>query len=370
MRFQIHNVVLLTFLLSGFGLFLKVPAAATLQELQVGGEAPDFRLPSLNGESRTFAELKGEKLTMVVFWSTWSNKSTQALDDLQQLYSQYRGRGLSVIAINADGQTMSKEGMAAVKAMVADLKLEFPVLVDQQLATFHDFGVIALPSTVILDGERIIKYELSGYPLVGSGEMKNLVVSALEGEHAVAVVPKQGRQPSKSALRLYNMGKTTLNSRRMAETAETWFRKSIAEDPGFVLPHLSLGKVYAGRGDLALARTEYEQALAKEPDNVIALCEMGMLLVQDGKLEDGASLFERSWAVDEAYTPCYYYAAYAYGKQGNMDAALKLFEEAAAINRLDFDIFVYKGRMFEELGRVQDAADAYRQAVEVVLSLN
>jgi pentatricopeptide repeat protein len=97
---------------------------------------------------------------------------------------------------------------------------------------------------------------------------------------------------------------------------------------------------------------------------------MGILLVQDGKIEEGQSLFERSRTVDEGYTPCYYYAAYAYGKQGNLDAALRMFEEAAAINRHDFDIHVYKGRMYEELGRVKEAADAYRQAVEVVLSLD
>jgi Tfp pilus assembly protein PilF/peroxiredoxin len=362
--------VLLTLLLSGFGLFLMVPAGATLQELQVGAEAPDFRLPSLAGESKTFAELKGEKLTLVVFWSTWSKKSAQALSDFQKLYGKYRDRGLSVIAINADGQTISAEAVASVKAMAAELNLEFPVLVDQRLATFHDFGVIALPSTIVLDGERIIKYELSGYPLVGSAELKGLVVSTLEGAPAVASAPKQGRQPNKAALRLYDMGKNTLKSRRMAETAEAWFRKAIAEDPGFVLPHLSLGKVYAGRGDFVLARTEYEQALAKEPGNVVALCEMGMLLVRDGKVEEGQSLFERSWTLDEAYTPCYYYAAYAYGKQGNLDVALKKFEEAAAINRHDFDIHVYKGRLYEELGRVQEAAGAYRQAVEVILSLN
>ncbi|HXV21373.1 MAG TPA: redoxin domain-containing protein [Desulfuromonadales bacterium] len=370
MRIRIHYLVVLTFLLSGLGLCIMVPSGATLQGLQVGAEAPDFRLPSVTGESWTYAELKGEKLTLVVFWSTWSKKSAQALSDLQQLYDKYRDRGLSVIAINADGQTVSEEAMAAIKTTIAELKLEFPVLVDRQLATFHDFGVIALPSTVLLDGERNIRYELSGYPLVGAGELKGLVASALEGERAAVALPKQDRQPTRTALRYYNMGRNTLKSRRMAEAAETWFRKAIAEDPGFVLPHLGLAKVYAGRGDLARARTEYEQALAKEPGNAVALCEMGILLVQEGRLVEGQSLFARSLAVDEAYAPCYYYAGYAHGKQGDMGAALKMFEEAAAINRLDFEIYTYKGRMYEELGSVREAADAYRQAVEVILSLN
>jgi len=365
----IRNLVASVILLAGLGLFLLVPAGATLQGLQVGAEAPDFRLPTVTGETQTFAGLKGEKLTLVVFWSTWSQKSKQALLDLQQLYGKYRGRGLSVIAINADGQTVSAKDMAAIRTMVAELKIEFPVLVDRQLETFHNFGVIALPSFLLLDGERGIKFELSGYPLVGSQEMKNLVASELEGEEAVVTSPIQGHQPTKSALRYYNMGKNTLKSRRMADMAEGWFRKAIAEDPKFVLPHLGLGKVYAGRGDYTLARVEYEQALSKEPGNVVALCEMGMLLVEEGRLGEGQSLFERSQAADEAYTPCYYYAAYAKGKQGDLNAALMMFEEAAGINRLDSDIYVFKGRMFEELGKIQEAADSYREAVEVILSV-
>ncbi|MEJ2034521.1 MAG: hypothetical protein P8Y63_16135 [Deltaproteobacteria bacterium] len=49
------------------GIFLRVPAGATLQGLHVGAAAPDLSLQNLAGQPRTLAELKGEKLTAVVF---------------------------------------------------------------------------------------------------------------------------------------------------------------------------------------------------------------------------------------------------------------------------------------------------------------
>ena len=58
-------------------------------------------------------------------------------------------------------------------------------------------------------------------------------------------------QPNKSALRLYNMGKNTRRSGRMADTAEIWFMKAIAADPKFVVPHLSFAKFYLQKGSVS-----------------------------------------------------------------------------------------------------------------------
>ncbi len=97
--------VIAVFLLCGF--FLRVPAAATLQGLYVGAEAPDFSLKDLNGKTWTFADAKGEKLTMVIFWSTWSSNSEKLLAQAQKLYSDYKDKGLSVVAVNADSQEIT-----------------------------------------------------------------------------------------------------------------------------------------------------------------------------------------------------------------------------------------------------------------------
>jgi tetratricopeptide (TPR) repeat protein len=288
---------------------------------------------------------------------------------MQKLYQKYRDQGLSVVAINADGQTVTDATLAQIRATVDRLKLTFPVLVDNGLTYFHDVGIIALPTTVIVDKERTIKYELSGYPLVGAEDMADFITASIEGNKPAVALTK-GYHPNKSALRLYNMGKNTLKSGRMADSAEMWFKKAIEADQQFVLPHISLGKMYLQRGDRALAETEFKTALAKEPTQVIALCESALMKIDDGKLEEGHALLQNALKSDEAYTPCYYYAGYAYGKQGKMEEALKMFDEAVKLNPMDYNVYVFKARTFEGQKKRQEAADAYKKALETVLQIN
>jgi len=364
------RIILLTVLVSAYGILSYAPAAATLQALQPGMEAPDFSLKTVTNDSKTFAAVKGEKLTVLVFWSTWGSKSEKILKRMQQLHEKYKGHGLSIVAINVDDQQISTGTLAAINTVSEKLKIGFPMLVDHGLVSFHDYGVIALPTTVILDKDRMIKDELSGYPLVGSEAMMDFISSTIEGKKSTVVDAKPRYEPNKSALRFYNMGKTTLRSKRMAETAEMWFKKAIEADAAFVLPHLSLGTMYLQRGDTALAQAEYKEALARAPENPIALCELGLILVNEGKGKEGVALIETARQVEESYTPCYYYAGYAYGKEGKGEDALKLFDEAKKINPFDYNIFVYEGKVFEAQMEQKKATDAYKKALEIILHID
>jgi len=348
--------------------FLRIPAAATLEGLYVGAEAPDFTLEDLKGQSLAFKDIKGEKLTMIIFWSTWSRNSEKVLKSAQKLYSDYKDKGLTVVAVNADGLKITPDQVTGIQTKSADLGLEYPILLDQGLTVFHQYGVIALPTTVIVDPDRTILYELSGFPVVGSGEMLDFIVSHIEGREPKAAVQKKGYQPDKKALRFYNMGKNALNSKRMAATAEMWFKKAAEADPKFVQPHISLGRFYVVRNKLDLAKKQFDAALQKEPENVVALCELGMLLVGDGKYEDARNLMQKAIEIEEYYTPCYYYLGYTYSKEGKMEEASNLFARALEINPMDINIHTYKGRMYEESGNPAEAAKEYRNTLEIILA--
>ncbi len=350
--------------------FLWAPAGATLQGLQTGMELPDLSLRTIPGETVKLSKYMGEKLTVVVFWSTWSKNSEKALARMQQLYRQYGTRGLTVIGVNADEQRVSGQIIAAVKAQTDALKLTFPVFVDQGLAAFRDAGVIALPTTIILDRERVIRFELSGYPLTGAEDLADFVGATLDGNKPAALAARQGRQPDRNSLRYFNMGVNTLKSKRMADTAETWFKKAIGADARFVQPRLSLGRLYLQKGDVAAAKAQFQGSLAVEPDNVVALCEMGMILANEGKPAEGEALFARTLKTDAAYTPCYYYGGYILGKKGDLAKALERFDAARSINPADHNILIYKARMYEENRMLKEAAEAYRKALELLLKSN
>jgi peroxiredoxin len=309
---------------------LAAPAAATLQKLQSGMEIPDLPLRTVSGESRPLAGFCGEKLTVVVVWSTWDARSEKVLAAMQKLYRTYGGRGLVVVAVNADGQSRSGGALSKVRAAAERLKLTFPVLVDDDLALFHELGVTALPTTIITDAKRVIRYELSGYPLVGSGEMTDFIVGSMEGVRRAEAV-KKGHEPRREALRFFNLGIQARKSGRMAESAETWFKKAAETDPEFVLPLVSLGKLYAQRGDAAQAEARFREALAREPGHVVALCELAMVLLNGGRTAEGEALLEMAHKADDSYTPYYYGKGLVLAGRGQPDQALGMFEASEAV---------------------------------------
>lgn len=365
----LQRLILLTIVLTGLVVFLIVPAAATLQGLQVGMDAPSFALPNTSGENSELSELMGERLTVVVFWSTWSKKSRQTLIHAQQLWDQYHEQGLAVIGINADGQTISQAVLTDIDALAAELQISFPILIDHGLATFHEYGVIAFPTTVVIDADRLIRYELSGYPLVGAAGLKDFVLATLEGQSKRPETVIPAYLANKKAQRLFHMGRNTLQSGRMAATAEVWFKKAIDADPLFVAPHLALGRYYQKHGEFKKAQDQFEQTLLKEPGNAVALCEGGMLQFNSGEREEGRARLEKAVTSGVTYAPCYYHLGPIYGLEGKLDKAASLFAQAKEINPLDVELYSAEGAMYEELQQMDKAASAYREALEVVLSI-
>lgn len=368
MRFPIIKTILALVFFFSYGMMRSPPAAATLLAMQVGMEGADFSIKNLAGEPKTFSGLKGEKLTVLVFWSTWSDKSAKILARMQALFDKYKGKGLAIIGINADEQSISDATLSDIRTLQEKLDIGYPMLIDHGLKAFHDYGVIALPTTVIVDRERLIKYELLGYPLVGSQQMEDFVVETMEGGIPAQPVEKERYQPKKNALRFYDMGKATLKTKGGEAAAEMWFKKASEADPDFVLPHLSLGMLYVRNAKTPMAQAEFREVLVRQPGNPIALCESGMILVNEGKTSEGAVLFEKARKNEESYAPCYYYAGYAYGKEGNLAEAWKMFDEAEKVNTRDYKLFVYKALILEERKDLENAADTYRKALEKIIS--
>ena len=341
----------------------------SLQTLGVGAEAPDFSLVDFNGKMQKFSSLRGDKLTVLLFWAGWSKNSEKALTQMEKLHKQYKGHGLSVVGINVEKQNIDQTSMANVKKIAGKLKLSFPNLVDNGLVVFHEYGIIAVPTTVILDKDRRIEFEMSGLPITGTQEMMHFLAAAIEGKATPAETAKTGPLPDKRAVRSWNMGVNAMQSKRMAHTAEMWFKKAIAADPDFVLPYLSLGTFYLEAGKRDAARVQFQKAVAIKPDSAAALGSLALLLIDEGSYSTARAMLEKALKADEAYTPGYYYLAYLTGKEGNLPKAAELFQKAEEINPLDYRINVYRGKMYEEQNQLELAAASYKKSLQQLLQL-
>lgn len=342
----------------------------SLKTLGVGMDAPDLAVQDFSGKAQKLSSLKGDKLTLLIFWATWSKNSEKALKQMEKIHTKYKDQGLSVLGINVERQNIDGKTLTAIKRVADELNLSYPLLVDQGLVTFNDYGVIAVPTVVILEKDRKIRYEMSGWAPTGIREMSHILAADIEGIAAPAEgVAKTGYHPDKKAVRSWNMGVKALKSKRMAQSAEKWFKKAISADPKFILPYISLGTYYKNEGELAAAKEYFEKAVMLDPDNSIALGDLALLLIEEGESTIARQHLEKAIMIDEAYSLGYYYLGYLTGKEGNMKKAAELFTRAEEINPLDYRIQVYRGKMFEDQKDLPQAVKSYKKALQQILNL-
>ena len=125
----------------------------TMPDLPVGFNvdnlAPDFSLPTLDGETITLSAGRG-KPTLINFWASWCPPCRQELPALQAAYETY-GDKINFIAVDV------KEDQATVSDFAQQLDLTFPIVLDSSGSVSNlDYRVSGLPTTIFLDANGVI----------------------------------------------------------------------------------------------------------------------------------------------------------------------------------------------------------------------
>lgn len=137
---------------------VEVPASLELptgSALEVGDEAPDFRLPTLDGDELTLSSLRGQ-VVLVDFWATWCGPCRQEMPELQRLYEKLANRGVEIVAINVDAQP------EAVAPYVRREGLTFPIVLGGAAEQVR-YRVTGLPTLYVVDQSGVIRYRHIGY---------------------------------------------------------------------------------------------------------------------------------------------------------------------------------------------------------------
>lgn len=134
---------------------MAMPALASRGALD-GQQAPDFALKSLSGENLRLSEYRGE-VVMINFWATWCGPCRQEMPLLDELYDRYERVGFRLLGVNIDDDPRRAMSMAE------ELGISFPVLFDDRKEVSELYRVDAMPVTVIVDREGIVRYTHYGY---------------------------------------------------------------------------------------------------------------------------------------------------------------------------------------------------------------
>ncbi|MFZ5996596.1 MAG: peroxiredoxin family protein [Nitrospirota bacterium] len=123
------------------------------------GPAPSFVLADLNNHKVSLKDYSG-KVVLLEFFATWCPPCQMAALELKAVYEKYRDKGFVVLAISIDE---GPEAVSMVRAFAADHGLSFPLLLDDGSVS-RQYGVISIPTSVIIDRQGTIRSSHMGLP--------------------------------------------------------------------------------------------------------------------------------------------------------------------------------------------------------------
>jgi peroxiredoxin len=119
---------------------------ATDKKLIEGSKAPDFTLAGLDGKQYKLSDYKG-KTVMVNFWGTFCPPCKEEMPAIQHQFDKRDNQNVEFLALNLG------ESKITVQNFIDQLKITFPVLLDDNEATRKRYGVSYYPTTFFITPE-------------------------------------------------------------------------------------------------------------------------------------------------------------------------------------------------------------------------
>jgi len=151
-------IFLVAFFLSIIAIQCNYPDSET-GPVEVGQEAPKFKLQDLAGSEVSLEQYKG-KLVILDFWQTSCGPCRYTMPMLDELQEEYSGI-LSVLAINL------QEPKELVRNYILEQNLHSRVLLDEDSSVGNRYGTYAIPMQFLIDQDGIVQHIITGVSPIG-----------------------------------------------------------------------------------------------------------------------------------------------------------------------------------------------------------
>jgi len=314
------------FILSLVTFLLFTPASSAIS-ISYGGVAPDFTLNSIEGKSTSLNNYKG-KVVVMIFWRTGQERSLLTLKDAGELLKKYKAKGLEVLGIIED----SDDREEALKVYM-DNKVDYTLLIDTDRQVYGEYGVRVFPTTIIIDKQGNIAYDIPSHPLTYKTKLRGYIKKTLgeinEDELQEILSPhKEAKDPSSSeASRLYNLALKFTDS-QMYDMAISTANKSIDANPHMVKSYILTGFLYLETKDTEKALASFNKALELTPDSNDAKTGLGGALILKGDVDKAIKILEPATVANPYPQMTYYELGKAYDLKGDKDRSIEMYKKA------------------------------------------
>ncbi len=293
-----RTLLILIFIFFGTS-FSFVTDSHALIGIKEGDVPKNIILDDIDGNAVDVSKLFGEKPVIILFWELSTDKSflNYSLDELRFLnlfYEKYHEeRDLEIISIYTpeEENSIPADEEAALRNLIRLNEIKFPVLIDRGFETFREYGVIALPSTIMVNKAGKIDYIYPSFPLAA----QPLLTKAIEELVGIVKVEKKKEEvkkgeDSKSA-RLYRYA-LQMYKKGLVEQAFSPLRKSLEMNADSAWSHNLMGIILWKRGLVEDATAEFNRAFNLDSNNASARMNYAVLLIEQGKYEEAEDILE------------------------------------------------------------------------------
>jgi cytochrome c biogenesis protein CcdA/thiol-disulfide isomerase/thioredoxin len=173
---------------------MMMSAAKSSNDLPAEGPLPGFEGATLwlNSPPLTAEALRG-KVVVVDFWTYSCINCLRALPFVKSWYAKYKDHGLVVIGVHAPEFAFEKDP-ANVRRAVADLKIDYPVALDNDYAIWQAFNNQYWPAHYFIDATGQIRAHHFGE---GNYDESEQIIRRLLAEAGNASLPPPGMGSAK-----------------------------------------------------------------------------------------------------------------------------------------------------------------------------
>ncbi|MDD5771887.1 MAG: redoxin domain-containing protein [bacterium] len=344
--------------------FLPITKGQAFKRLREGEPAIDFTLNDVNKNKINLKEFAGKNIaTGVIFWNYNSENSLNELSVLQDLYNKYKSSGYNILAVyvpNSDKETTVDE-LDKVNKIITEQGITFPVLIDEGLKIYNQYGVVTTPSLAIMDIDNKILSIMPGYPKL-SGE--RLVKKAFEKPLGIEIVarPKvaEGYIPKGKSQFYYNFGLKMFKLGFM-EKAKEKLMTSLKEDENYSLSHSLLGRVFARQDNIDSASASFITAIDLDAKNVETHYYYAIVCRDANRIAESIGEFNQALTLAPKDPSIIYGLGTAFFKNGEKEKAKEKFIEAIKLfEENDSNNIVLKDELSQNMGNAfYDLANLY-----------
>jgi cytochrome c biogenesis protein CcmG, thiol:disulfide interchange protein DsbE len=132
---------------------LSESGAVPAGEPNIGFQAPDFSLQTLDGQLINLADLRGKNV-LLNYWVTWCIPCIEEMPALEKLNQEYQDQNLVILSVNG----IKQDELETVKATIGEFSLSFPVTLDQSGTVYDSYEVQFMPTSFFIDDLGVIRY--------------------------------------------------------------------------------------------------------------------------------------------------------------------------------------------------------------------